>query len=772
MLTGGTIAQHSDYWGSGTNASDPDNNMNHAIVGGPTAQYPDGVPFMAGCYDWSSNCSPMQMGERLDTSGRIFDRREGTADTSFNLKWDVSDQLKMNFDVQHIRASQNSYDILLSPHTQADVTYATDSKGIPEVSFGLDAGNNYADGGLSNMHNWYYGFVQDHLDHSLATEDAARIDGEYTFKDGDWLHSLRAGIRYADRKQQVDYSAFNWSGLYANWGCDAALFNIDNGPGGYVADGSCQSATNPTNATFAGYKPGLSELASFGSDFFNGHVLQNVQMPFPNVAREGSQQGLIDELSAAVLHNAVLGQGWTPLCQRPADAAGSCYRPSEMLDVDEKTNAAYVELKFGGPDKTLWGATVAGNVGMRWVQTEDESLGGISYPTADWYNNANSQPCDKPITDPHQVTNISCWLTPALLAFSNSGSDTLSYGKKHTNWLPSFSVRFGFDDDKQFIRLSGSRALSRPDMGQLRNYLAVAAPAIDVSDTSPYVVYNSPTAAHVAANVTGYNFVFTGNSGNPGLAPFTADQFDLSYENYFTDTSSFTAVIFAKHLNGGLGLGKYTRNLTNNGSSNDIIVTAGANSGGGGELRGFEVAYQTFFDQLPGLLSGLGVQANYTHVDQSGINNTNLANFPGYIDGSTTSYGGGVNYGTAVIDSHRLAGISDDSYNLVGLYEKGPVAARIAYNWRSSFLVNNLDAILGLPVFEKAAGYLDASVRYQINDHVELSLEGTNLTGTTAVLQQQIFGDTSVTPGAKAVFKDSSWIKNDRRLQVGIRLKY
>ncbi len=765
MLQGGTIAQHSDYWGAGTDASNPDNNMNHAIVA-------PGVPFMAGCYDWSTGCAPMQMGLRLDTTGRIFDRREGTEDASFNLKWDISDKLKANFDVQHIRASQNSYDIMLSPHTQADVNYAVDGDGIPEISFGLDKGNNYAAGGLSSLHNWYYGFVQDHLDHSKATEDAVRADLEYRFSSGGWLNSIKAGVRYADREQSVDYSAFNWSGLYANWGCDAAMFNIDNGPGGYVADGSCQSPTNPTNATFKGYKPGLSELANFGNDFYNGHVLQNVSMPFPNVDRLGSQQGLIDELSVAALNNQVLGQGWTPLCQRAGVISGTCYKPSEVLNVDEKTDAAYVMLKFGGPDKMFLGATVAGNVGMRWVRTEDESDGGIAFPTADWYNNANAQPCNKPITDPHQVTNISCWLTPALLSFSNGGSALSTYGKTHTNWLPSFSVRFGFDDDKQFLRLSGSRALSRPDMGQLRNYVSIAAPSIDVSDTSPYVVYNSPTAAHVAANVTGYNFVFTGSSGNPALAPFTADQFDLSYENYFTDTTSFTAVLFYKHFNGGLGLGKVPRTLTNNGASEPVVVTGGSNEGGGGELRGMEVAYQTFFDKLPGLWSGLGVQANYTHVDQSGINNTNLANFPGYDAGSTTAYGGGNNFGLALIDSHRLAGISDDSYNLVGLYEKGPVAARLAYNWRSKFLVNNLDAIIGLPVWEKAAGYLDASIRYKVTDNVELSLEGTNLTGTTAVLQQQIFGDSSATPGARAVLKDSSWIKNDRRIQFGVRLKY
>jgi hypothetical protein len=58
-----------------------------------------------------------------------------------------------------------------------------------------------------------------------------------------------------------------------------------------------------------------------------------------------------------------------------------------------------------------------------------------------------------------------------------------------------------------------------------------------------------------------------------------------------------------------------------------------------------------------------------------------------------------------VIDSHRLAGISTHTFNAVALYEKGPVGFRLAYNWRSRFLTNNLDCCIGLPVFQKAAGF-------------------------------------------------------------------
>jgi hypothetical protein len=125
-----------------------------------------------------------------------------------------------------------------------------------------------------------------------------------------------------------------------------------------------------------------------------------------------------------------------------------------------------------------------------------------------------------------------------------------------------------------------------------------------------------------------------------------------------------------------------------------------------------------------------------------------------------------------VIDSHRLAGISDDSYNIVALYEYGPVGARLAYSWRSEFLTNNLDCCIGLPMWQKASGYLDGSIRFQIGNNIEFSLDGSNLLNTTTVNQQQLFGDSPLTPGAAPLRRDSAWIRSDRRYQLGIRLKY
>ena len=341
-------------------------------------------------------------------------------------------------------------------------------------------------------------------------------------------------------------------------------------------------------------------------------------------------------------------------------------------------------------------------------------------------------------------------------------------------------MRFGFTD-KQFVRFGYSKAISRPDFGLLRNSVAINAPPIDTSNSSPYLVRNAQGA------VTGYNFVFNAEAGYAGLEPVEADNFDLSYEFYFARSSSFTVGLFYKKLENAIAYGRATRDIENNGSTQVVTIRGPSNDpDSGGTLKGFEIAYQTFFDSLPGAWSGLGVQLNYTHTEQDDINNSNLAVQAGYLPGSTTAFGGGNNTSTGgqgnagnplsftsnVIDSHRLAGISDDSYNVVGMYEYGKFGARLAYSWRSEFLTANLDCCIGLPVWQKANGYLDAFGRFTLNDNVEFLLDVSNLLNTTAVTQQQVFGDSTLTPGANPVKLDSGWVRNDRRFQLGVRFKY
>jgi TonB-dependent receptor len=776
MLESGVLGQL--ITASGFDSGTPGGNINRgsAVPGLPFVNDCDMDPATPGIQ--TAGCNQLA-GSTVSNEARIFNHVEGTRDLSLNVQWDVTDRLRTSFDVQYIKAKTNNYDILVAANTMATANYSTNGDGTPRIELTPAPNTNYAPGFLSNPHNYWMQFIQDHWEDNNAEEGAARLDVEYDLGSGGWLSSLKAGVRFADRDQKVRYSSYNWAPIAPSWSCNGAAFNVDTtSPAPYPVDGSGNPLAGCPAGSFQGYPEGIWEATSLNSHY-NGGVFPNGPLVF--LSRDALRnydlhtEGLADR-------NINAPQGWNPLCDRTTNIEG-CFTQAEIVDVKEKSQAAYLMLRFGGEDtKILGDISVVGNVGVRYVKTDVTSVGSVIFPTAQWYNDAVASGqggCDPSNNGPTQATDIQCWLTPELRAFSTGTGIRNALEKSYSNVLPSFNVRFGITPD-QYIRFGYSRGLSRPDFGLLRNYVAINAPPIDTSINSPYLIRDA------AGRVTGYNFVFAAEAGYAGLEPVTADNFDLSYEAYFSASSALTLGLFYKQLDNTIAYGRSGRAFTNSGATQDVTIRGPSNGDGGGTIKGFEVAYQTFFDFLPGAWSGLGMQVNYTRTQQKDINNSNLAVQAGYIAGSTTAFGGGNNTSTGaggnannplsfasnVIDAHRLAGISDHSYNIVGLYERGPIAARLAYSWRSEFLTANLDCCIGLPMWQEDSGYLDGSVRYQINDGLEVSLDVSNILDTTAVMQQQVFGDAPGSPGAKPVKFDSGWTRNDRRFQLGVRFRY
>jgi len=725
-----------------------------------------GLPFVNYCGNGVCGPDPRN-GLYFENEARNFDHSETTRDLSGNISWDPTDKIHVSADIQYIDASVDNNDILVATGSIANAEYSVNGDGTPQIKLLPGSNVNYAEGGLSNPHNYWIPFIQGHVEDNDGKELALRADASYDFDDGSWFDKVSVGLRYADREQTVRYSTFNWTPIAQPWYCNGPGFNADNTtPGPYPTDtGNC--AGNAGHAPFQGYGAGIWESTGL-DDFYNGGVYDNGPLVYLNRETLTNFPRLVEALGPRT--NSPVSS-YTPICARAEATEDGCFTPGEILGVTEKTTAAYAMLRFGGDDRTIFGGiTVAGNVGLRVVRTEEDSDGSVAFPAANIFDTL--APCGTALSGGN-IVNPACYLTPEIRAFANGGVATDGYRSHYVNWLPSLNVRFGLDD-QNFIRFAYSKAMSRPDFGLLRNTLAINAPVIATTADSPYIVYNSPTAEHTAANVVGYNFVFLANSGNAGLKPLTADQFDLSYERYVGRNTSLAAGLFYKKLYDAISFGQFTREISNGTSTQTVQVTGPSNTDGdSGELQGAELSYQSFFDFLPGWLSGLGTQVNYTYVHQSGINNSNL--ITASSSGDVGAFGAGQQAlgGTgSVIDSHKLAGVSTHTFNVVGLYERGPLGFRLAYNWRSRYLTQNLDCCIGLPVFQKAAGFLDASLRYSINANVELSLDATNLLNTTTRYEQQIFGDSPQTPGASAVFRDSAWSRVDRRYQIGIRAKF
>lgn len=277
----------------------------------------------------------------------------------------------------------------------------------------------------------------------------------------------------------------------------------------------------------------------------------------------------------------------------------------------------------------------------------------------------------------------------------------LDIDASYVSVLPSGNVRFGLTDKLQ-LRLSASQTLTRPDFGQL-----------------------SPSLTLVPANGQA-------SSGNPNLQPLRADQADISLEYYFSRTGSIYAAGFYRKVKGFI----FTTVTPNVPIDGIVYNLSRPTNGASGDIKGVEVGGQTFFDFLPGALSGFGVQANYTYVNSE---------TPSAVAGFITP----------------LPNLSKHSFNVSGLYEKDGLSARVAYNYRSKFYQGLFtgDGNVGL-VYRKGYGWLDASINYDVTPNITVSLEGSNLLRTA----EATYYVNETRPGQVSI--------DDRQFLAGVRFKF
>ena len=180
---------------------------------------------------------------------------------------------------------------------------------------------------------------------------------------------------------------------------------------------------------------------------------------------------------------------------------------------------------------------------------------------------------------------------------------------------------------------------------------------------------------------------------------------------------------------------------------------------GTAKIQGAEIGWNQFFDFLPAPFDGLGMSANYTYIDSSTKIPAASNAVPVDTDGSL--------FGDLPAD-----GLSKNSYNVAAFYEKGPWQVRLAYNWRSEYLLsigpngyNGGDGGIPwkLPVYSDDFGQLDGSIFYRFSDHFQFGLEMNNLNNA----EQRTLMDQN--GAGKRV---TSWDDNDRRYAATIRFTF
>ncbi len=338
-------------------------------------------------------------------------------------------------------------------------------------------------------------------------------------------------------------------------------------------------------------------------------------------------------------------------------ASGRAYDPALTFGLKEQTYAGYAEAGYG---LDLGSVPITGVFGARLVNT----VTGLMATQVDTHAVANPAP-----GAPATITT----LTPI-----NTHSSDFRV-------LPSFTIKAQLQPDI-VARLIGSKSIFRPQFAQL-----------------------DPATSLTQLGITG-GAIGTGSGGNANLQVVRADNLDMTFEWYFSNTGSITIGGFYKKLNGYIQTYAAPETFVGSGGQNQTYLVSRPRNSGTGELKGIEVGYQQFFDFLPGALSGFGAQANFTLADGH-------VQSPPDANGMTTQQ--------AIVLTSKY------SYNLVGIYEKYGFSARLAYNWRSKYVdsysstyppYNSDGRIVVQPL-----AFLDFSASYALNDKITLTFDATNL---------------------------------------------
>ena len=355
--------------------------------------------------------------------------------------------------------------------------------------------------------------------------------------------------------------------------------------------------------------------------------------------------------------------------------------PNGLPPTDPASTLLDTERNFAMYALAKYGATIGslpldGSIGVR-VTNSRQILGGYQHPL-DSTGNSNLSAFEK-------ISN------------ANHSWDT----------LPTLNGRLHLNDTLQ-LRFSATKTLTRPNFADLNPALAL--------------FHSGPTSQ-----------IGTGTGGNPKLDPVKSTNYDLGLEYYLSKTSQFTVTGFYRDLRGYV---QSFAKLENVGGT-QYLVTRPQNTGKG-TLKGFEITYQQFLDFLPDAFKGLGVQANYTHIDGKTDDPAN----PG--------------------QQQQITQVAKNNYNLILIYEKGPFSSRLAYTWRGEYIDSyNQPGLQPNTVYVQPTRTLDFYARYAFQTSITITFDATNLLGSeykdrfgpTAMFNRDVRNyDTTYSVGARFRF--------------------
>jgi len=692
----------------------------------------------------------------FNTNQTYFDRRSQTREIAWNTKWTVNDRWSFQNDLQWVHATNKTESENMTLATFVPSMNIDLSKNIGEITF-----DDKAQAFLRNPANFYLQMLGP--ERTKADADLYAWKGDVRFKfDHPIMRDLRFGLRATRRTaNHIDGSGSMWYSVARPW-----EVRNSSTPGQPAATTDQPTGAGRANFTYLS-DPRVAALVPTSlytyKNFFNGKI------PTPGALVVPSLAAVKDYPNAYV---AAANPIMKIQCQQGNDQSNTnndCSKipdpfmplvydgdPSKTSRQSENTQAAYLMARFGFDDLRF---PVEGSAGVRVVHTDTKAQGyTVFLPT---YGNG---------------------YLPEVPRFGQI-NEPIVEGRSAVDVLPSLNLKMEITPELQ-ARFAFAKSMYRPNFQDLREYIKI---------------YQDTTVDQTTGAVT--NVTYHGDDqGNVHLKPTKANSFDVTLEWYPGNGTSLTGAVFYKQVRDIIMRSAYTRDYNDlAGNPQTFLITAPDNAADG-KVAGLELAGQTYFNNVPALakvmpewLKGFGVSANYTYINSSQTlhHPFNLKYCPanGSFNNSSMNLLGCDTNGLPFTDM-PLQYLSKNAYNLMAFYDKGPMSMRLAYSWRSRFLqgvsVNGTqgdkatssdptratvvdgktvypqDVGWGLPTWQEATGQLDFGFDYRFSEHLQLSLNASNLLDTVVKqTQQQGIGNMT-----------RSWFEPGRSYRMALRYTY
>ena len=624
-------------------------------------------------------------------------------DTSLNLVFKPTDRLTVEFDYQNIDSEMivhnNSITSRINGNQTAEYApFFLDLRGsTPTIEYLNENTSNPSDvepntNPILRVSN---GMQQE--EHNEASADTFKLDVEYQL-DGAFT-GIKAGLYYSDKElivRNTDYEG--WQALGTPW--------------------NAQASYNASPQVV----PELYDRIDF-ANHYNGDTLQgaNTSFLFPLMSlAENYVQTLRNGCGTWIAQGTAMdGSGGCALPYEDlSDRVYSHFAPRHISSSNTERTEFYVRADF---DVEKADMPIKGNFGLRYVNYQLESTGGINLP-----------PTARRGTDENgSLYQVMLNQYPSIFALASGETFASTVdGTDYSTVLPSLNLSVGVTDDV-VIRFGASKGIYYPSLVDNANKMVIS---LDYDEVLQTPGEDKDEVTNPTVDLA--NIEISANARNAFLEPEESINLDLTAEWYFAPAGSMTFGLFHKKLSNIIRSRQFSTDV-DVGEYNYPVSAYGPDNTGSGTIRGFEFAYTQFYDMLPGLWSGLGMQFNYTYIDQDGLEDPNTN------PSQPIQYNGA---GVPISDNRNtfrqftglpLQGYSDQNVNIVGMYEKNDISIRLAYTWRSEYLLTLRESEEFVPAYAKDQGMMDASAFYSINDIIQIGLQVNNVLGSDTETQYQ-----------------------------------